>query len=294
MALDPAQDPFAEGHEAMTPPELSAVRGEGEPADSPGWRVRVVPNLYPALSADAPEPPPQAQRDLYTATAATGSHEVIVNGPDSVRTLFELGAQQVAIAVESWRERMRAHREAAYVHLIVNEGRESGASLAHTHAQLFALGFVPEFVARERERFGAYAARNNGQDLLSDLVQAEVRNRERVISIDDESLLLSPYAAAVPYQLMIAPRSPRARFEDPGPSGAAMLHQALARLTALLGTCPPLNLWVRTAPRGADHYCWRIDIAPRLAHFGGMELGAGVAINVISPEQAAAELREAQ
>jgi UDPglucose--hexose-1-phosphate uridylyltransferase len=54
-----------------------------------------------------------------------------------------------------------------------------------------------------------------------------------------------------------------------------------------------LTLWVRTAPRGAEHYCWRIDVLPRLGHLAGLELGTGVYLNVLAPEQAAAELRDA-
>ena len=110
---------------------------------------------------------------------------------------------------------------------MVNERRRPGASLPHTHAQLYALDFVPAAVARERERFGAHAARTMGQNLLEDLVQEEVRRRERIVAIDDEAVLLSPYAARLPFQLMLAPRRPRARFEDDGPTGAALLHDAL-------------------------------------------------------------------
>ena len=75
------------------------------------------------------------------------------------------------------------------MHLIVNERREAGASLPHTHAQLYALDFVPARVARERERFGAYATRTMGGNLLADLVQEEVRRRERIVAIDDEAVL---------------------------------------------------------------------------------------------------------
>jgi UDPglucose--hexose-1-phosphate uridylyltransferase len=92
---------------------------------------------------------------------------------------------------------------------------------------------------------------------------------------------------------MLAPRRPQARFEDDGPTGAALLHDALGRLRRALGAMPPLNLWVRTAPRGADHFCWRIDIVPRLTHVAGLELGTGVHLNVVAPEQVAAELRDA-
>jgi UDPglucose--hexose-1-phosphate uridylyltransferase len=289
--VDPENDPFAEGHEDRTPPELYAVRPNGGAPNSPGWTVRVVPNLYPALSPDAKAPPPHANPDLFWAAPATGAHEVIINSPQTVSSLSELTAEQVAGAVEVWRERMRKHADSSYTHLIVNERREAGASLPHTHAQLYALDFVPAAIARERERFGAYATRTMGGNLLGDLVQEEVRQRERIVAIDEEAVLMAPFGARVPYQLLLAPRTPRARYEDPGPAGAAMLHDALGRLARRLGASPPLNLWVRTAPRGAEHFSWRIDILPRLTHLAGLELGAGLHLNIVPPEQAAAELR---
>jgi len=293
--LDPAGDPFAEGNEQMTPPELYALRDTDPPtrADTPGWRVRVVPNLYPALAPDGAQTEPDAAPDLFTAAPARGAHEVIVNAPQSVTALAELPAEQVAVAMDVWRERMRAHADAAYVHVLVNERREAGASLPHTHAQLYALDFVPAGIARERERFSAYATRTMGADLLADLVQEEVRRRERIVAIDDEAVAIAPYASRLPYQLTIAPRRPRARFEDDGPTGAALLHDVLGRLGRRLGANPPLNLWVRTAPRGADRFCWRIDVLPRLTHLAGLELGTGLHLNIVAPERAAAELREA-
>jgi UDPglucose--hexose-1-phosphate uridylyltransferase len=293
--IDPASDPFAEGHEQQTPPELYALRDGGRPsaADGPGWKVRVIPNLYPALAPDGEAPPPDSHRDLFTAAPAEGSHEVIVNAPQPVSALADLPLAQVATAMEVWRERMRAHADASYAHLIVNERHEAGASLPHTHAQLYALGFVPAGIARERERFSAYAVRTMGGNLLADLVQEEVRRRERIVAIDDDAVAMAPYGSRLPYQLMIAPRRTRDRFEDDGPTGAALLHDVLGRLARRLGASPPLNLWVRTAPRGADHFCWRIDVMPRLTHLAGLELGTGVHLNIVAPEQAAAELREA-
>jgi UDPglucose--hexose-1-phosphate uridylyltransferase len=291
--LDAEADPFAEGHEDRTPPEVYAVRPGGGAPDSPGWTVRVVPNLYPALAPDPEPTPTEANPDLFAARPALGAHEVIVNGPQPVGTLAELPPEQVATALDVWRERMRAHADAAFVHVMVNEHREAGSSLPHTHAQLYALDFVPAAVAREREHFGAHAARTMGQNLLEDLVQEEVRRRERIVAIDDEAVLISPYAARLPFQLMLAPRRPRARFDDDGPTGAALLHDALKRLERRLGASPPLNLWVRSAPRGAEYWCWRIDIVPRLTHLAGLELGTGVHLNVLAPERAAAELRDA-
>lgn len=305
--IDPDRDPFAEGHEERTPPEVYAVRSDGGGPDTPGWSVRVVPNLYPALAAvhdgggepEAGEPllagRANREADLFWSAPAIGAHEVIVNSPKPVGSLAELTPEEVAGAAEVWRQRIRFHAGAgaACVHLIVNERQEAGASLPHTHAQLYALPFVPAEIARERERFGAYTTRTMGGNLLGDLLQEEVRKRERIIAIDSEAVVMAPYASRVPFQMMLVPRIPRARFEDPGPTGAALLHDALGRLSRRLGASPPLNLWVRTAPSGAEHFCWRIDVLPRLTFFAGLEIGAGVNLNILTPEDAAAQLRDA-
>ncbi|MDQ3677148.1 MAG: DUF4921 family protein [Actinomycetota bacterium] len=290
--IDPDEDPFAAGHEDRSPPELYALRPRGGEPDGPGWTVRVVPNLYPALTSDPPEVPRDAKPDLFLARPARGGHELIVNAPELVQSLAELPVEQVVAAVDVWRERMRVHGGAAYPHLTVSERREAGASLPHTHAQLYALDFVPASVARERERFGAYATRTMGFNLLADVVQEEVRRRERVVAIDDEAVLICPYASRYPFALMLAPRRGRPRFADDGATGAALLHDGLRRLARRFGSSPPLNLWVRTAPRDAEQFCWRIDIVPRLIALGGLELGTAVHVNVVAPEQAAAELRD--
>jgi UDPglucose--hexose-1-phosphate uridylyltransferase len=296
--IAPESDPFLEGHEDQTPPEVFAVRPDGGSPNGPGWRVRVVPNLYPALGGGASEVPDplaagRGEPELFAARPAAGAHEVIVNSPRPVSSLLDLEPEELEEAMAVWRARMTTHDEAAFVHLIVNEGQEAGASLPHTHAQLYALPFVPAAVARERERFTAYSDRTHGRNLLEDLVQEEVRRRERLLTVDDEAVAICPFASLVPFHLQLVPRRPAARFQDEGPTGASLLRAVLGALAAILGAVPPLNMWVRTAPRGAEHFCWRIDVLPRLAHLAGLEVGTGVHLNVLTPERAAEQLREA-
>jgi len=308
--------PFCEGREGRTPAEVYATRPGGGEADTPGWTTRVVPNLYPALAEEggtdggagsattggeagsfssAGDPLLESRRageaDLFASRPAIGAHEVVVNGPEHATAMAELSEEQLGAAVETWRERVRAHSGAAYVQLIVNEGGGAGASLEHTHAQLYALPFVPAAVARERERTGAYAERTGGAGLLSDVLVEEVRRRERLVAIDDEAALICPWASRSPFELRIVPRREAARFEE-DTTGAAMLHTALRALAQRFGHPPELNLWVRTAPRGAERFHWYIDIAPRLTVKAGFELATGVDINVYPPERAAANLRE--
>jgi UDPglucose--hexose-1-phosphate uridylyltransferase len=277
----------------------------------------VVPNLYPALGGEAGDEdagvagaptgaeagsfsssgdPLLASRragepDLFSARPANGAHEVLINAPTHATAMVELDDAQFDAAVATWRERMQAHADASYVQLIVNEGGGAGASLEHTHAQLYALPFVPAAVARERERAGAYAERSAGAGLLSDVLVEEVRRKDRLVAIDDEAALICPWASRSPFELRIVPRRENARFED-DEGGAAMIRTAMKALAARFDGPPELNLWVRTAPRNADPFHWHVDIAPRLTIKAGFELGTGVDINVYPPEQAASDLRE--
>jgi UDPglucose--hexose-1-phosphate uridylyltransferase len=293
-----------------------AARPGGGPADSPGWTARAVPNLYPVLAGEEQGAESTRQRqsesglsssvdplrassrarepDLFASQPARGAHEVIIHSPEHVTSMAELSEERFAGAVAAWRERMRAHAAtASFVHLIVNEGPDAGASLPHSHAQLYALGFVPAEVARERERTGAYHERTMGGHLLTDVAVEEVRRSERLVAVDDEALLVCPWASRSPFELRVIPRSAAPAFEADGDTGTAMIRQAIAGLAKLFGAPPQLNLWVRTAPRGTEEFCWHVDILPRLTIRAGFELGTGVEVNVYPPERAAADLRDA-
>src|SRR6185295_17441848 len=115
----------------------------------------------------------------------------------------------------------------------------------------------------------------------------------RVVAIDDEAVLLAPFAARMPYELQLVPRKHDRDFTDATATGAALLHEGLGRLRKVLGGPPPLNLWVRTAPRDAENFHWHIDVVPRLTQLAGFELGTGVNVNIVAPERAAEQLRDA-
>ncbi|MBJ7331761.1 MAG: DUF4921 family protein [Solirubrobacteraceae bacterium] len=303
-------DPFAEGNEHLTPPEVWADRPDGSAPDTPGWRVRAVPNKYPALDQSYPnemvasgmQDPLGATRgmpQLLADAPAAGMHEVIVNSPRPVRSLAELDPEELDAATAAWAARISAHADspAQYVHVCVNERIEAGATLPHTHAQLFALPFVPPPVARERERMRAYYEHTQGRTLLEDLLVEEVRGGQRLVAIDEHAALIAPFASPTPYRLTVIPRKPEPRYEESASRGTAMLHAALKALAGAIdfgeGAAPPLNIWIRTAPSGAQGYSWRIEIAPRLGQPAGFELGTGVGINAVAPEDAAEQLRGA-
>ena len=305
--------PFCEGREDRTPPEVWADRPGGGSSDSPGWQVRAVPNLYPALAQSRESGNPSAESasvtaaadplraatrgsepDLFRPVPAEGFHEVVVNTPRHRTSLGQLDDSELVAAVAAWRTRMRDHAaDSAYVQLIVNEGKEAGASLEHSHAQLYALGFVPTAIARERERFVSYNQHTMGGDLLAEIASEEVRRRERLVAIDDEALLICPWASRGPFELRLIPRTPAPRFDEDGEVGVGMLRTALNALAARFEQVPELNLWTVSAPRDAEIFHWHVDIAPRIGIRAGFEMSTGVELNVFPPERAASELREA-
>jgi UDPglucose--hexose-1-phosphate uridylyltransferase len=305
------QCPLCEGREDWTPPETWALRPGGSAPDTPGWLVRAVPNKFPLLeeapsaaeaadgfaegAGDAQDGLASGRGDpqLFASAPAHGHHEVIVHTPEHINSISDLDAEQFERAVQGWQERARALDDFAYIHIMVNEGQAAGASLEHSHAQAYGLGFVPTVVARERERFTAHNTRTMGGCLLCDVVQEEVRRRDRLIAVDEEAVLLAPYASRMPYELQLVPRAHERRFADATATGARLLHDGLVRLRRQLGAPPPLNLWVRTAPHGAENFHWHIDVVPRLTQLAGFELGTGVNVTIVAPEHAAAELRDA-
>jgi UDPglucose--hexose-1-phosphate uridylyltransferase len=305
--------PFCDGNEGATPPEIEADRTGGSAADGPGWRTRTIPNLFPALvpesgGGSASESGPAAafsssadpllassrgsEPDMFVSRPAVGHHEVIVNCPRHVSSLADLSLEETVVAVAAWRSRMRAHADAPYVQLILNQGPDSGASIEHSHAQIGAAPFVPAAVARERERFNSYRERTAGASLLGEVLREEIRRGDRLVAIDDEVALICPWASRFPFEMRIVPRRPTPGFEN-DEVGAAMLHRAVAALSSLVEGDLQMNLWVKTAPRGVEHFHWHLDLAPRLEPTSSFEMATGVDINVVTPEGAAEKLRSA-
>jgi len=229
---------------------------------------------------DQPRPDPlgggRGEPELFAASPGAGALELI----DHARPLGDQSAEELESTLDTWRLRMRAHEQAAYVHVWADGDR------AHVHA----LPFVPTRVARERERFTAYRERTQGRNLQADLLQAEVKARDRVVAVGASAVAICPFASEAPYHVQLLPRADRARFEDDGPTGAETLAVALRTLSAVQAGA--VRLWVRTSPPGATVFCWRMDIVPARGSADGLEAGAGVHLTSLSPEEAAASLRD--
>ena len=215
----------------MTPPQTLVLPEEGD------WKVRVVPNLYPALERQ----------------------EVVVHSRRHIRSIAEAEDDELELVAEAWRR--RAADEPGYVFPLLNEGREAGASLPHSHSQLIWLPEAPPPRARPRA--------------------------EAVLERDGLTVAC-PWASRVPYETVIAPAEPGAAGLDSAllAPGLKLLAKVVRRLQQLEGQVP-LNAWVEQSPND-----WRLVLFPRLNVLAGLELGASIFVNTVPPEEAAVRLRE--
>jgi len=272
--------PFCPGHESETPPEVART-GPGEP-ETPGWRVRVVPNLYPIVGGAEAE------------VGATGAHEVIVLSPAHDRGFGALSDDEAVEVLTMMQTRSRAQAAAgrAYVQLLINQGRAAGASIAHPHAQMLALDFVPPAVSVSVERFRDAL----GDPVVEDQGAAVAAGGDVVVGT--EVCAWCPTGAAAPFETRVAALGAGPRFAsatDGEIFGVALvLRDVLAALARELGEVP-YNVVVHDAP-SAGHvpdvqYHWWIEVLPRTAVVAGFELGTGVLVNTMDPVDAARSLR---
>ena len=274
----PAECPFCEGHEGLTPPELDALRPAGGAPDTPGWTVRVVPNKYPVFA---------------------GGHEVIVHSPDHDRPLHTQPLAEVTDVIAMYQRRIAAlcSDGAAAVTVILNHGRAAGASLAHPHSQVFATPIVPPVLLGELEQFARHQVKY-GRCLLCDVLGTTLAEGGRVV-FDGPLVAWAPDASRGPYELRLAPRAHEGDFRQADPG---IVAGALKRALAALATATddgPLNAWLHTAPcraapsGGDPAFHWHFEIAPRLTTLAGFELGTGIGVDTLEPREAAARLRDA-
>jgi UDPglucose--hexose-1-phosphate uridylyltransferase len=179
-----------------------------------------------------------------------------------------------------------------HVQVLVNHGRAAGASIAHPHAQLVALDFVPPAVAVATERF-----QRAGSDLvLADLEDAIGRGQGVVVG--EEVAAWCPSGAATPFEVRIAARGAGGRFDEAGDAHvlgvAVVLRDVLASVASGLGH-PPYNVVFHSADvSSSTGFHWWVEVVPRTAVVAGFELGTGVLVNSVDPGDAAARLRSAR
>lgn len=302
--VDPGNDdcPFCPGHEAVLPSITSQIAQEAWP----GWRVRAVPNLYPALGPENPvhpEEPPDAEPVAgHRREPGEGRHEVIIDSPDHDADIAGFDDAQIAALMKMYHQRyvaLAALPRTETVVLCRNHGHMAGASLRHPHTQVLALATVPQRI-RSVINWCRSAYRRTGHCPTCLELAAEMRDGSRIVEVMDRFVALVPYAASGPCETWIIPRRHQASFVAVEALDLLALGQILRRSTrrmkTALGNSAAYNLVIDSAPeRGSvgAFFHWKLRLVPAMVVKGGFELGTDLPINPSSPEADAKALRQA-
>ncbi len=263
--------------------------------------IYILPNAYPAFVEDPALCSPRSfgvEQGFYTARPSVGGHDVlVVKDHDVSLPTFNEPTWYDLLAIT--KERINYFYDVCNVESVMpiyNHRRAAGASVAHPHAQLFAANVVPNLLTRELHH-GERHYEQHGTCSFCDMVVHERAAGTRVLYDGDGFLACTFYAARFPYEIWILPTDHASHFERSNAEQLRALVRAMrysiGRLDSVLHD-PPLNYFIHTAPRtvdGVPYFHWHVEIAPRLATYGGFELGSGMIIDVTSPEVAAQELR---
>ena len=286
---DPDREcPFCPGSSHADTPLLENLDANGD------WKMRVIPNRYPAFEGDES----LAVRNLgpvHVMAEASGTHEVFVFTPDHNMRIDMFSDQVIAEMMSALKSRLVTHAHTPnirYTQAIVNHGREAGASLAHPHGQILGLPFVPGELLEEERAFERF----KGGCIVCTTTEAE-SHTERLVLENEHAMVVCPFWSSSPYEMLIMPKAHNQHLTDTSDealTGVGLaIRDALAHLVATLGDIA-FNLVFHTAPsHHAGMYHWHVHLFPKLTTTAGFERGTGVMINIIAPEDAATQLRNA-
>jgi UDPglucose--hexose-1-phosphate uridylyltransferase len=305
--------PFCTGNEHMTPPTVAS-----SPSDE-HWQVRVVENLYPVLGDKNSSS--NLVFGLQQAIDGYGRHEVIIDHPEHGIALQEMPEDHLVRLLGIYRDRIRAlyaiDERIQYVLVFKNFGPAAGASIPHTHSQVIAMPVVPENVYNEVVHSHQYYEKHR-QCIFCSLIdealtfEATIYDREsgsvrRQISVGQyviergkHFVAIKPFASRYEWEIHILPLKHQSDFIDISDNQrddlARVLKRAMARLDAVIGGAQ-YNFFLHSLPHhkafadSSASYHWHLEICPRTSIPTGFELGSGLFVSTISPEQAAQQLR---
>ncbi len=295
---EPRSCPFCPGNESLTPPEIVAIRDPGTRPNTPGWRLRVISNKYPALKIEGDLN--REAEGMFDRMNGIGAHEVVIETPDHYKDMVDLEVGEIAQVMFAKRDRMadlRRDMRFKYVMVFKNQGEAAGASLEHSHSQLIATPIVPKRVQEEIEGSQKYFNYKE-RCVFCDIVRQELSSGTRVVAESEDFVAVAPFAPRFPFETWLLPKKHESNFLNVSDrlmeEYSRLLKTVLTKLKLALSD-PPYNYVLHTDTLGTiarDYYHWHLEIIPKLSRVAGFEWGTGFYINPVSPEDASAYLRE--
>lgn len=284
--------PFCPGNEHLSMLDMDQIR-EGST-----WKVRVVPNKYPALSPTGERI--RKSEGLHRSISGVGFHEVIIEHPRHDMSVALLSVPDVASIISMYRMRYAAIRKDPRVEAIVifkNHGEAAGTSIHHPHSQIAAPPVVPTQI-RARMEEAIRHLDETGECLFCSMLKDELATGQRIIVESQHFVAFQPYAALSPFHTWIFPRRHMSSFDQ---ISEAEISDLAVTLKTFLGKLyyglndPDYNYSIRSVPtddENAEYFHWYLAVVPRVSSTAGFELGSGMFINTMLPEESSKFLRD--
>lgn len=288
----PFEDPEKYGN------EIVATYLNEEKSD---WFIKVVKNKYPAVLEG--EAGLSQKAGPFNIQEARGKHEVVIFR-DHDKLLHEFSKEDLATAFRVYQQRYLATLDGSskYILIFHNHGSSAGASMPHPHSQIISIPVLPPDVKRSingSERF----YREHKKRIYDVMLDQECSDKKRVLFENKYFIAFCPFVSKTPYEIRIFPRESHAHFEKMPEEQLVFLGEAVQLMLKKIWTAfsnPDYNFFIHTAPLEStvtnphEFYTWHIEIIPKMSTIGAFELGSGVDVNMIDPDDSAKLLRETQ
>ena len=238
------------------------------------WMIKVVKNKYPAVSPDYPK--------------AYGHHEIVVESPDHQPELEDLPASHIAKLFEVYAERTKEitkDKRIEYILIFKNNGGSAGASLQHSHSQIFATEFLPPHLFDKSQKVQEYKIKT-GHCVYCDVIKKE-RRGPRCIYSDKYIIAFCPYASLYNYEVWIMPIHHHDNITMLHAAGRRSWAKILKRILKKINKLDlPYNYYFHQVINDENQHIY-MKVLPRGSVWAGVEIGSGIVINPIPPEEAA-------
>lgn len=266
------------------------------------WEIQVIPNLYPAVCSDKGVNPAIVQKGPYFTAAGAGYHDLIItrNHKDNFPALSPEKAADVFKIMQRRYKEVSGDERMRYVSIFHNWGASAGASIYHPHYQMISIPVIPPDVSHSLNGSKNYFSAHK-LCVHCSILEREIKDGSRIIFENSKAVAFLPFVSREPFEIRIFPKDHHSFFEDAGEDVLSAVVEALQQsLRMLKDKLREVDyiFFIHTAPvkdkREYAYYHWHIEVQPKISISAGFELGTGIEITVVDPDDAAEFLKESR
>ncbi len=256
------------------PESLKSTKALYQKGKGDKWSLKVIANIFPAVS--------KINKKAY------GQQEVVVETPDHTQELEDLKVSQIADLLTAYQVRTKEiskDKKIEYILIFKNDGGVAGASLQHSHSQIFATEFLPPHLLDKSKRQQEYRLQH-GTCVYCDVIAKEAKG-PLLIWQDKNMIAFCPYASMFNYEVWIMPKKHQDNITDLSQSSKLSMAKILKHVLTKIGQLDlPYNFYFHQLINDNDQHLY-LKVVPRGSVWAGVEIGSGLIINPIPPEEAA-------